>query len=150
MLALEREIAYDMVGDRVRTEAEILREGADEAAIEKSDLTAMGVAVPDELGMEFGEGGLMDADRATPMMSSAGRDNRIADFADTYKTGSLVEFMEIESQVKQATMHSGTNVFVGDSFNRDDLADSVGTQLTEVLDSGKRVDDSILREAEER
>ena len=44
-------------------------------------------------------------------------------------------------------MHSGSNVFVGDSFNRDDLADSVGTQLTEVLgDMGNRVDESILRE----
>ena len=40
-------------------------------------------------------------------------------------------------------------VFVGDSF-RDELADSVGTQLTEVFDSGKRVDDSILREEQER
>ena len=60
----------------------------------------------------------------------------------------MVEFLEIESQIKQATMHSGNNVFVGDSFNRDEdeLADSVGTQLTEVVDMGKRVDESILRE----
>ena len=36
-------------------------------------------------------------------------------------------------------------MFVGDTF-RDELADSVGTQLTEVIDNSKRADDSILRE----
>ena len=43
----------------------------------------------------------------------------------------------------------GENVFVGDSF-ADELADSVGTQLTEIHNSSKRVDDSILREEQER
>ena len=59
--------------------------------------------------------------------------------------------MEIESSIKKATMRSGDggNVFVGDSF-ADELADSVGTQLTEVLNTSKRVDESILREEQER
>ena len=43
----------------------------------------------------------------------------------------------------------GGNVFIGDSF-ADELADSVGTQLTEIHGSTKRVDDSILREEQER
>lgn len=43
----------------------------------------------------------------------------------------------------------GGNVFVGDSF-ADELADSVGTQLTEIHTQSKRVDDSILREEQER
>ena len=43
-----------------------------------------------------------------------------------FKSNSLVEFMEIESRVKQATFNDGHAVFVGESFN-DELADSVGT-----------------------
>ena len=60
------------------------------------------------------------------------------------KSHSLIEFMEVENQIKQGTLN-GSNVFVGESFRRDDLGDSVGTELTELLD-GKRGDDSILRE----
>ena len=40
-------------------------------------------------------------------------------------------------------------MFVDDTF-RDELADSVGTQLTEVIGDVKRADDSILREEQER
>ena len=63
------------------------------------------------------------------------------------------EFMQIESQIeKESSIRSKkgeTAVFVGDSF-RDELAESVGTQMTEIIDSGKRGDDSILREEAER
>lgn len=46
-----------------------------------------------------------------------------------------------------ATMRSiEGEVFTGDTF-RDDFADSVGTQLTEILDSGRHQgEDSILLE----
>lgn len=48
------------------------------------------------------------------------------------------------------SVDQGAN-FVGDSFQVDDLADSVGTELTEILISGRhRQDDSILREELER
>lgn len=61
--------------------------------------------------------------------------------------------MEIESQIKMESIRSGdNNIFVGDSFQQehDPLADSVGTQLTEVRNSSRRADDSILREEQER
>ena len=62
--------------------------------------------------------------------------------------------MDIENHVKQATMQSNDGggaaaMFVDDTF-RDELADSVGTQLTEVIENSKRADDSILREEQER
>ena len=61
--------------------------------------------------------------------------------------------MDIENHVKQATMQSNDGgaaaMFVDDTF-RNELADSVGTQLTEVIDNSKRADDSILREEQER
>ena len=60
--------------------------------------------------------------------------------------------MAIETQVKQATMNSNNGaaaMFVDDTF-RDELADSVGTQLTEVIGDVKQADDSILREEQER
>ena len=61
--------------------------------------------------------------------------------------------MAIETQVKQATMNSidggAAAMFVDDTF-RDELADSVGTQLTEVIGDVKQADDSILREEQER
>jgi len=51
--------------------------------------------------------------------------------------------MELESQIKAGTMRSleggfiqANQVFAGASF-KDELADSVGTQLTEILDSGR-------------
>lgn len=51
MLELEREIAYDIVGENIeRTEQEILAD--DEQMIEKSDITAVGVAVPEVLVTE--------------------------------------------------------------------------------------------------
>jgi len=61
------------------------------------------------------------------------------------KSNSMIEFMEFESQFKQGTFNGSGNVFVGDSFRRDELGDSIGTQLTEMLE-GKRNDESILRE----
>ena len=69
------------------------------------------------------------------------------------KSGSLVEFMQLENNVKMSTMKSieGAQGFVGDSFQVDGLADSHGTELTEILDPQKaRQDDSIAREQQER
>lgn len=72
--------------------------------IEKSDITAMGVVVPEVLVTE----GDHDGD-ATAFMNAQGRafgaagDNDEDDPADmmkTFKSNSLVEFMQIESQVK--------------------------------------------------
>ena len=45
------EIAYDVMGQE-RTEQEILNQDQNEPMIEKSDITAMGVAVPERLGTE--------------------------------------------------------------------------------------------------
>ena len=54
MLQIEQAIAYDIMGEQIeRTEEEILNE--EEALIEKSDLTAMGVAVPEVLVTEGDE-----------------------------------------------------------------------------------------------
>ena len=67
MLALERNIAYDIMGEDIeRSEQEILNEEAD--LIEKSDITALGVAVPEVLVTEGDEGyGLMQPDRGAHM-----------------------------------------------------------------------------------
>ena len=51
MLQLEREIAYDIMEERIeRSEHEILNEK--DQLLEKSDITAVGVAVPDVLVTE--------------------------------------------------------------------------------------------------
>ena len=65
MLALEREIAYDVMRD-IRAQCDILKQEFDEDLIEKSDITAMGVAVPEMLVTEEDEAVLMEADRKTP------------------------------------------------------------------------------------
>ena len=122
--------------------------------VEKSGLTEMGA--PQTTIMKKSDYASMypQQNRA----SDEGSDDGDA-FGATYKTESLVEFMNIESQIKQSTINSkdgsigapaAQQVFVGDSF-RDELADSVGTQLTEIVQVGsKRMDDSILREEQER
>lgn len=54
MLQIEQAIAFDIMGEQIeRTEEEILNE--EEDLIEKSDLTAMGVAVPEVLVTEGDE-----------------------------------------------------------------------------------------------
>ena len=45
------DIAYDIAGQE-RSEQEILNQDQNELMIEKSDITAMGVAVPEILGTE--------------------------------------------------------------------------------------------------
>ena len=125
-----------------RSQQEILNDN--EPIIERSDLTAMGVAVPEMLITEEDEA-LDDAplsqhkknnvpqfySKAANRIGQENGDDEDA-LGHTYaKSGSLVEFMEIESQIKQATMRSGIGerVFVGDSFNEqvDELGDSIGT-----------------------
>ena len=70
MLALERDIAYDIAGDNPggRSEEEILKQEAEEDLIEKSGLTAMGVAVPEMLSREPAQAVPTeeDDDRRTP------------------------------------------------------------------------------------
>ena len=64
MLKIERDIAYDIMGEQIeRTQEQILAEADQETLIEKSDITAIGVAVPevlqtegDEPVQEFGHG----------------------------------------------------------------------------------------------
>lgn len=60
--------------------------------------------------------------------------------------------MVIENSVKQATFNeaNGAAVFVGGESFKDDFANSVGTELTELVGTNRRVDDSILREEQER
>ena len=67
MLALEREIAYDIAGENPggRSEEEILMQEAEDDYIEKSGLTAMGVAVPEMLSREHAQ--------ATPIEEDGGR-----------------------------------------------------------------------------
>ena len=56
MVALERDIAYDILGENLeRSEKEIMDEACDEPLIEKSDITAMGAVVPDVLVTEEDE-----------------------------------------------------------------------------------------------
>ena len=128
MLRLEQEIAYDIAGDTVeRTQEEILNQK--EHMIEKSDLTEIGVAVPEMLVTEEDEGGtIMHPDQSRVNQGQSDEEDR---FDMTHKTDELDEFMKLESQVKQATMGSrdgdvAAQVFVGDSF-RDEMADSIGT-----------------------
>ena len=132
MLRIERDIAYDIMGEHIeRTEEDILAEEENEALIEKSDITALGVIVPEVLvteGDEYVQLATDTEDHSDIMMETAG------------KSGSLVEFMQLEDQVKLSTMKSveqGPN-FVGDSFHVDEMADSVGTELTEILVSGRQ------------
>ena len=131
MLRIERDIAYDIMGEHIeQTEEDILAEEENEALIEKSDITALGVIVPEVLvteGDEYVQQATGSEDHSDIMMETAG------------KSGSLVEFMQLEDQVKLSTMKSleqGPN-FVGDSFHVDEMANSVGTELTEILVSGR-------------
>ena len=67
------DIAYDIAGQE-RSEQEILNQDQNEPMIEKSDITAVGVAVPERLGTEeddqdnLEEQNLMEPDRATPVL----------------------------------------------------------------------------------
>ena len=67
------DIAYDIAGQE-RSEEEILNQDQNEPMIEKSDITAVGVAVPERLGTEeddqdnLEEEHLMKPDRATPVL----------------------------------------------------------------------------------
>ena len=67
------DIAYDIAGQE-RSEQEILNQDQNEPMIEKSDITAVGVAVPERLGTEedeqddLEEEHLMEPDRATPVL----------------------------------------------------------------------------------
>ena len=158
MLKLERDIAYGIMEENIeRSEQEILKEGDEEQMIEKSDLTALGVAVPEVLVTEeddiaesmpvFGRRTTQETRNEVGDGNENGEDDGMA---QTYKSHSLVEFMEFEDQIKQGTFNERGNVFVGDTF-RDEMAESVKTELTEmVTGSGKRNDESILREEEER
>lgn len=74
MLQLEMEIAYDVMGQE-RSEQEILDQDQNEPMIEKSDITAVGVAVPERLGTEedndednLEDEYLMEPDRVTPLL----------------------------------------------------------------------------------
>lgn len=62
--------------------------------IEKSDLTAMAEGLPEVL------------ETMTPKQRTGNDNNEIPDLGATHKTDSLVEFMEIESQIKHASLKS--------------------------------------------
>ena len=98
MMALEREIAYDIAGVHPggRSEEEILQQEADEAQIEKSGLTAKGIAFPNMLLTEGDQAiQIDDEDRKTP--TGVENHEMLHDLNSTNKTNSLLEFMEIES-----------------------------------------------------
>ena len=134
MLQIEQAIAFDIMGEQIeRTEEEILND--EEALIEKSDLTAMGVAVPDVLVTEGDD----QPNSAIPVHTDARMREEDFLLETAGKSGSLVEFMQLEQNIKMSTMKSieGGQAFAGDSFQVDGLADSVGTELTEILDGSK-------------
>ena len=123
MLRIERDIEYDMLEENIeRSQQDILNQDNEEQLIEKSDLTAMGVTVPEMLVTEEDQ-------------QQQDLDDNLANRAamiKTHKTNSLYEFMDIESQIEQATDEK-PQVLVGNSFTTDELANTVGTELTEVL-----------------
>ena len=91
-----------MVENVDQTEEEILNQK--EQMIEKSALTEIGVAVPEMLVTEEDEG-------ATIMYADKDTDEKIENededgLGATYRQNSLAEFMNIENEVKHATMNS--------------------------------------------
>jgi len=130
MLRIEQAIAHDIGGKYVAGTGQL------EAPLhEKLNLTTM--AVPEALMREENSASNLhradEDDDADMLAATAGRNH------------SLVEFMQIEDRLRQGTLRS-IGGFAGESF-RDDFADSIGTQLTEIVDTGRRAgEDSILRE----
>lgn len=90
MLAIEREIAYDIMGEQIeRTEQQILNEEV--PLIESSDVTAFGVAVPEVLVTEEDASGEQQPDQSVRRMNEDDDCDML--LATAGKNHSLVEFM---------------------------------------------------------
>eukprot|EP00354_Favella_ehrenbergii_P005727 CAMPEP_0170469030 /NCGR_PEP_ID=MMETSP0123-20130129/11992_1 /TAXON_ID=182087 /ORGANISM="Favella ehrenbergii, Strain Fehren 1" /LENGTH=120 /DNA_ID=CAMNT_0010735755 /DNA_START=264 /DNA_END=626 /DNA_ORIENTATION=- len=93
----------------------------------------MGVAVPEMLVTE-GDEDIKDGQELGKIEQNSRPDHEMKEedflLETAGKSHSLVEFMQLENQIKMSTMKSiegAQSAFVGDSFQVDALADSVGT-----------------------